>query len=86
MPTARVIEAVNVLEDGCLSLATRFPRPAPDQLSLDRLEEGFDGGIVIAVALAAHRGQQPMLAQDLLIVMRTVLAATVAMEDAAPRR
>lgn len=49
MPTARVIETVDVLEDGCLSLSACFPRPAPDQLGLDGLEEGLDGGIVMAV-------------------------------------
>ena len=86
MPTARVIEAVDVLKDGCLSLATRFPRPAPDQLGLDGFEESFDGGIVVAVAFAAHRRLQAMLAQDLPVVMRTVLRAAVAMEDTAERR
>ena len=54
MPTAWVIETVDILEDGRLSLAARFPGPAPDQLCLDRLEEGFDGCVVIAVAFAAH--------------------------------
>jgi hypothetical protein len=54
VPTAWVIEAVDVLEDCGLSLPTRFSRSAPDQLGLDGFEEGFDGGIVIAVAFAAH--------------------------------
>ena len=56
---------------------------APNQFCLDRLEEGLDCGVVIAVALAAHRHLEPMLAQDLLVVVRTVLAAAVAVEDAA---
>jgi hypothetical protein len=45
MPTARVIEAVDVLEDGCLSLSAGFPGAAPDQLGLDGFEEGLDGGV-----------------------------------------
>ena len=99
MPTAWVIEAVDVLEDGGLGLAARFPSPAPDQLGLDGLEEGLDGRIVVAVALAAHRYLEGMFAQDLLVVVRTILAArcpatvclqtvrgAVAVEDATPRR
>ena len=86
MPTARVIEAVDVLEDGRLSLSAGFPRASPNQLGLDRLEEGLNGGVIVAIALAAHRHLEPMLAQDLLIVMRTILAAAIAVEDAAPRR
>ena len=78
MPTARVIKAVDVLEDGCLSLATRFPRPAPDQFGLDGFEERFDGGIVVTVAFAAQRRLQAMFARDLPVVMRTVLRAASA--------
>ena len=54
MPAARVIEAVDVLKDAGFGLATGFPRPAPEQLGLDGLEERLDNGVVIANALAAH--------------------------------
>ena len=54
MPTAWVIEAVDVLEDGGFCLPMGFPRPAPDQFGLDGFEEGFDGCVVIAVAFVAH--------------------------------
>jgi len=86
MPTARIIEAVDVLEDGGFDLATCFPRPAPDQFGLDGFEEGLNRGVIVAIALAAHRHLEPMLAQELLIVVRTVMAAAIAVEDAAPRR
>ena len=39
MPTAGVIEAVDVLEVGGLGLAERFPGPAPDQRDLYGLED-----------------------------------------------
>jgi hypothetical protein len=39
MPSARVIEAVDVLKDAGFGLAAGFPCPAPDQLGLD----GFEG-------------------------------------------
>lgn len=45
MPAAPVIEAVDLLEDGGFGLATGFPRPAPEQLGLDGLEERLDNGI-----------------------------------------
>ena len=49
MPTARVIKAVDVLEDGGFGVATGFPRAAADQFGLDGFEERLNGCIVIAV-------------------------------------
>lgn len=43
----------------------------------------LDGRIVITITFAAHGDLEAMLTQGLLVVMRTVLAAPVAMEDAA---
>ena len=40
-----------------------------DQLRLDGFEEGFNGGIIIAIALTAHGYLEAMLAQYLLIVV-----------------
>jgi hypothetical protein len=51
MPTARVIEAVDVLEDGGFGLATLFPRLAPDQLGLDGYEEGEEDQKTVAWGL-----------------------------------
>ena len=45
MPAARVIEAVDVLKDAGFGLATGFPRPVPEQLGLDGLEERFDNSV-----------------------------------------
>ena len=72
---ARIIEAVDILEDGDLSGHACLPRVPPDQFCLDGFEEGFHHGIVVAVALAAHRYLEPILTQDFLIVMRAILAA-----------
>ncbi len=86
VPTAWVIEAVDVSEDGRFSLSAGFPGAAPDQFGLDRFAEALDSSVIVAIALAAHRRVEAMLAQNLLIVVRTVLAAAIAVEDAAPRR
>ena len=40
----------------------------------------------MTIALATHRRLQSVVAQDSLVIMRTVLAATVAVENAARRR
>ena len=82
MPTGRVLEAVDVLEDDGFGFAAGCPRPAPDQFGLDGLEERLDNGVITALALAALRRPQAVVAQNFLVVVRTILAATVAMEDA----
>ena len=45
MPSARVIEAVDVLKDDGFCLTAGFPRAAPEQLGLDGLEERLDNGV-----------------------------------------
>lgn len=59
---ARIGEAVDVLEDGNLCFSARVPRPAPDQLGPNHLEECFDGGVIVIIAAAAHRCPEAMLA------------------------
>ena len=83
MPASRIIEAVDVFKDGDLSVATCAPGALPQQLSLDRLEEGFDSRVVVAIASPAHRCLEPMLAQDFLIVVRAILTAAICVVDAA---
>ena len=83
MLPAWVIEAVDVFEEGDLDFATGLPVATPDQFGLQRFEEAFDGGIVKASALAAHRHLEPVLAQQLLIIVGTVLRAAVRVMNAA---
>ena len=60
MLASRVVEVVDVFEEGDLDLATGLPVAAPDEFGLQRLEEAFDGGIVITVAPPAHRNLEPV--------------------------
>jgi hypothetical protein len=46
-------------------------------------EEGLDCCIVITIAFAAHGHLEPVLAQDLLVVVRTILAAAIRVMNAA---
>ena len=55
----------------------------PDQLGLDGFEERLDGGVSIAISFTTHRRFEVMLTQDFLVVIRTVLRATVCVMNAA---
>ena len=57
----------------------------PDQLGLDGFEDRLDGGVLIAISFTTHRRFEVMLAQDLLVIVRAVLAATIGVMDAAAR-
>ena len=56
MASTWVVEAVDVLEDGGLCLTSGWPILAPKHFSLQAFEEGLDRRVVIAIALARHRG------------------------------
>ena len=86
MPSARIAKAVDVLEDGHLGFSSRLPRPAPDQLRLDRLEECLDVRAVVTIALTAHRHLETIVVQKFLVVVRTVLASLTEVMDAALAR
>lgn len=83
MPTARVVEAVDVLKEGNFDLPAGLPVSAPNYFWLERFEEVLNCGVVIAVTLATHGCCQTMFSQYLLIVMRTVLAAAISVLNAA---
>jgi hypothetical protein len=80
---ARIVETVDVIEDGHLSLSACVPCVSPDQLCFDGFEEGFNGGIIIAISFSTHGYFEAVLAQDLVIIMRTILTTAIRMMDAA---
>jgi hypothetical protein len=80
---AGVVEAVYVLKEGMGNLGSCGPSVTPDQFGLEGLEEGLDGSIVVAVAFTAHRHLEAQIAQPFLVVMRTILTATVRVMNAA---
>lgn len=86
MFAAGVVEAVDVFEKGCFDLTPGSPVAAADEFGLQRFEEAFDSGIIIAIAFPAHRGCQIVLAQKLLIVVGAVLRPAIGVVNAARRR
>lgn len=49
-------------------------------------EEDLGGGVVAKIAFSTHRRLESGLTQDILILMRTVLAAIIRVMDAVLRR
>jgi hypothetical protein len=83
VPAARIVKAVDVFEDRYLSFPAGFPVIAPDQFRLDGFEERRNCGVVITITFSAHRYLEAMLAQDFLVVVRTILRPTIRVVNAA---
>ena len=81
-----IVEPVDVFEDRHLGLPPCFPRMSPDQFCFDGFEEGLESRISIAIILATHRHAESVLAQHLLIVVRTGLGSAIRVVNAARRR
>src|SRR5947209_2928503 len=86
MPPLTIVEDLDVLEDVAPGLIAGLIVTMMDQFSLQAVEEALHGGVVPAVAFAAHRTHHAVLDQLLLIVTGSVLAATVGMMHAARQR
>ena len=82
MFSAGVVETFDVLKDGIGDVHSRSPGVSPDQFGFEGFEKGFDGGIVITVPYVAHRDFEAQLTQPLLIVMGTILTASVSVMNA----
>ncbi len=55
----------------------------PDQPGLDGFEKRLDGDVIIAIFLASHQRFEPVLTQDLLVLVSAVSAAMIGVIDAA---
>ena len=83
MASARIVEAIDILEDCAFCLASGFPAIAPDQLCFDGFEKGLNHRIVITITFAAHRYLKGVLGQASLILVGTVLRAAIRMMNTA---
>ena len=72
MHSAGVVEAVDVFEDRWLGRPAGGPGPLPQSFSLDRFEDVSDRRVVVAIACAAHRYLEPVLAQRLVVIVSAV--------------
>jgi len=83
MFAAGIVEAIDVFEEGVGDVVSGCPSVPPDQFGLEGFEEGLDGSVVVAVAPATHRYLEAHFPQPFLIVMGTILTATVCVMNAA---
>ncbi len=65
MSTVRVVEPLDVVEEGETGGVAGGEALAGEQLAFERGEEALREGVVEAVAATAHRTQQPRFAQAL---------------------
>ena len=61
MESGAVIEGLDVVEDGRARLGEGSEALVVDQLVFKTAPEGFDEGVIIAVAWAAHGSAEAML-------------------------
>ena len=83
MFSSGVVEPVDVLKEGVGNVLSGCPSVPPDQFGFEGFEEGLNGGIVVTVSFAAHGYFEAYFTHPFLIVMGTILTATVCMMDAA---
>src|SRR3954465_4859321 len=86
MSALAVVEGFGVIEDLRSSLGAGAEGAAIDQLQFEGAPEAFHGGVVIAVASAAHGGDQASVTQSLTIIAAGVLDSTIGMEKQLGRR
>lgn len=72
-----VVESVDVAADRGGRLGPGLEDGAPDELGLQRLEEGPDHRVIVAISLARHRDQNAAVSQFRLILDGAMLAAAV---------
>src|SRR6056297_535704 len=59
-PAPAVMEDGDALEEGGRGVTARGETGSVDQLRLRRAEDALHRRVVVAIALAAHRGERPM--------------------------
>ena len=82
MFSARIVKSIDVLEHGGFDLTPCLPALPPVKFCLQRFEVGFRDSIVPAISFARHRYLEAVQAEDFLVLVRTILAATIGIMNA----
>src|ERR1039458_7478515 len=83
MQASAVVKHLYEIEDGLSCFVSGFEVAAVDQFLLEGAPERFHGGIVVAVAFAAHGSDGLCVLQRLPVVVTGVLDAAVGMKHQA---
>src|SRR3954447_20260927 len=76
-----IVEDFDVIEDGGAGLSAGIEVGAVHQFHFEGAPEAFHGGIIVAVAFAAHGSNEFSLGQSLAVMAGRVLHATVGVEE-----
>jgi len=79
-----IVPSLDVVVNRSSRFFARFPFRAMDQFGLDRRVEAFDWSIVPAVTLSAHTATNSVVAKQLTIRFRCVLASTIGVVENSP--
>ena len=83
MQSGAVIEGLDVVEDGSACFGEGSEAVMIDELVFEAAPEGFDKGVIVAVAFAAHGSEQSMLREQLAVGGAGELAPAIGVEDEA---
>ena len=86
MKAHAVIKALDEGKDGSGGCGAGEKDAAIDEFVFKRAPERFHGGVIVAVAAAAHGGNEAVLVEDLAILRTGVLHATIGVMDQSGRR
>src|SRR5689334_24692946 len=81
MQTLPVIEHLNIFSNRIPSFRVMLEVSVPSQFVLQRTEEAFHRGVIVAIAFATHACHHAPVCEELLIESRAVLIALVAVMD-----
>lgn len=76
-----VVEDLDVIEDRGAGFGVGGEAPVIDQLVFEAAPKRFNEGVVVAVALAAHGGDQAVLGEHLSVGVAGKLGPTIRMHD-----
>ena len=81
MKALGIIETFDVIEDGGLGLLVSGECPAMDQFPFDGAPEAFHGGVVVAIALAAHSGDEAGPGQGMAVISGGILDPAIGVAE-----
>ena len=81
MKALGIVEAFDVIEDGGAGLVVRGERLAINQLPFEGAPEAFHGGVVVAIALAAHGGDETRPGEGVTIIGGGILDPAIGVAE-----
>ena len=86
MKALGIIKTFDVIEDGSAGMVVSGKHPAIDQFPFEGAPEAFHGGVVVAIALAAHGGDEARPGEGVAIISSGVLDPTIGVAEELGRR